>query len=121
MLTLCPNDPAVHALTKPSCRSSPTLNSAQVLATSSGDLRWQLLPVQLFTNGWAYRGRRVRPPLGATPFIAHQNWMSGGVHKRRRMGDWGMWALEDDGNGTDVPTCRGDHAAVAAARSRTAK
>ena len=97
----------------------PVFNN--VLSSFGSGMAWQLLPVQLFTNGWAYRGRRVRPAGGAMPFIVHQNWMSGGRHKRERMRDWGMWALKADASGGDEPACLRNHAASAVEKSRTAK
>ena len=84
----------------------------QVLVTSGMRIRWQLLPVQLFPNGWAFRGRKVRPQAGGTPFIAHHNWIAGSANKRRVMREWATWALAHE-NGTDLPKCRGDHAAEA--------
>ena len=109
-------DPATPASTT----EQPLFNRALVSsAGSAGKLRWQLLPLQLFTNGWAYRGRLVRPQASGAPFIAHHNWMAGSAAKRRRMGDWAMWALEDR-NGTDLPTCRDGYAEAAAAMARNA-
>jgi len=108
-----------HRGTPRDMTEQPVFN--KVLASVRRQMTWQLLPVQLFTNGWAYRGRRVRPPIGAMPFIVHHNWMSGGLHKRTRMKDWGMWALADDASGSDQPVCMPNHAATAVEKSRTGK
>ena len=65
----------------------------------------QLMPCDLFPNGYRYASEAWRSAQRRTPLLVHNNWIVGHEAKLGRFRSWGMW-LGGDGVGSFGETAR---------------
>ena len=59
-------------------------------------LKYAILPRTLYPNGATYFTRALRPKGGLSPYVVHNNWLSGAAAKQARFEAHGMWWLTRD-------------------------
>ena len=75
-------------------KNQPHYNEA--LRTATSGLRVDVLPCDLFPNGYRYASEAWRRAQRRAPLLVHNNWIKGHEAKLSRFRGWGMW--KDDKN-----------------------
>ena len=86
-----------NRLAKPGAGAKNQPHYNEALRTSSSGLSVQLLPCDLFPNGYRYASHAWRRAQGEgrRPVLVHNNWIKGHEAKLSRFKEWGMWMAEN--------------------------
>lgn len=71
------------------------------MGKDTGDMRWELLPMHIFPNGWYFFNHTKS--FEKKPLIVHNNGVNGGNAKERRFRDSGLWVV---GGSREQPSCK---------------
>lgn len=70
-------------------KNQPHYNEA--LRSASGTLQVEVMPCDLFPNGYRYNSAAWKAAQRRAPVVVHANWMKGAAVKQQRLQSWGLW------------------------------